>query len=583
MSRTVGSAVRHRRRAAAGAHRRPLRDREREARASWSAERLQRRSTAAAGCRSSTSRPTTRPTARRSTPTAGPGLTEGLRILRRVKDATGLPVLSDVPRRRRRSGPAAEVLDVLQMPAFLCRQTDLVAGLRPDAASRSTSRRGSSWRRATWATWSDKIALHGQSRRSSLTERGTSFGYNNLVVDFRGLADHAGARLSGGLRRHPLRPAPGRCGEPLGRRAPVRARCSRAPRWRRAWTPSSWRCTRTRTAPLADGRPLSDGPNMLRLDDLPRLLGASYPRRSAPGRAQRPPDGPRARLLRLAERVLRLEAESGARARGQASTSASWPRWSSSHRCRGRVIVTGMGKSGLIGRKIAATIASTGTPGLLPPSRRGRPRRRRHGGPGRRGPGAVELGRDRRGARGAARAQAARACRWSCSRVVPLPRWPTRPTSCSTWAWPEEACPMNLAPTSSTTAALAMGDALAMALLDLRGLGPEDYAALHPAGRLGWKALVQGARSHAHRRGRAHRRRDTPPMKEAIEEMTAKRLGMTTVVDAARAPRRHRDRRRPPAAPARTAPAAGPPGRRLHVTDSQTDRGRGSRRARRSR
>ena len=55
----------------------------------------------------------------------------------------------------------------------------------------------------------------------------------------------------------------------------------------------------------------------------------------------------------------------------------------------------------------------------------------------------------------------------------------------------EEACPMNLAPTSSTTAALAMGDALAMALLELRGLRPEDYAALHPAGALGWRALFR--------------------------------------------------------------------------------------------
>src|SRR5436853_6518292 len=56
---------------------------------------------------------------------------------------------------------------------------------------------------------------------------------------------------------------------------------------------------------------------------------------------------------------------------------------------------------------------------------------------------------------------------------------------------PEEACPMNLAPTSSTTAALAAGDALAMVLLELRGLRPEDYAALHPRGTLGWRALVR--------------------------------------------------------------------------------------------
>jgi arabinose-5-phosphate isomerase len=95
----------------------------------------------------------------------------------------------------------------------------------------------------------------------------------------------------------------------------------------------------------------------------------------------------------------------------------------------------------------------------------------------------------------------------------------------------EEACPMNLAPTSSTTAALAMGDALAMVLLDLRGLRPEDYAALHPRGALGWKALFRvGDLMHT---GEALPSvSEDATMKEAIEEMTAKRLGMTTVVDA---------------------------------------------------
>src|SRR5262249_42218441 len=106
----------------------------------------------------------------------------------------------------------------------------------------------------------------------------------------------------------------------------------------------------------------------------------------------------------------------------------------------------------------------------------------------------------------------------------------------------EEACPMNLAPTSSTTAALAYGDALAMALLEMRGLRPEDYAALHPRGTLGWPAC---ARDGAHR---PHR--DTRPgvtedalLKDAVEEMTRTRsrsvaageighaCGMTTVVD----------------------------------------------------
>jgi arabinose-5-phosphate isomerase len=96
----------------------------------------------------------------------------------------------------------------------------------------------------------------------------------------------------------------------------------------------------------------------------------------------------------------------------------------------------------------------------------------------------------------------------------------------------EEACPMNLTPTSSTTAALAMGDALAMALLDLRGVRAEDYAALHPRGSLAWKAL--GKVGDLMRTGEAVPVvRESASMKEAIEEMNAKSLGMTTVVDEA--------------------------------------------------
>jgi arabinose-5-phosphate isomerase len=94
----------------------------------------------------------------------------------------------------------------------------------------------------------------------------------------------------------------------------------------------------------------------------------------------------------------------------------------------------------------------------------------------------------------------------------------------------EEACPMNLAPTCSTTAALAMGDALAMALLELRGLRAEDFAALHPRGTLGWRTLVRVA-------DLMHQGDEVPIvatdvlMKDAIVEMTRKRLGITTVVD----------------------------------------------------
>ena len=95
---------------------------------------------------------------------------------------------------------------------------------------------------------------------------------------------------------------------------------------------------------------------------------------------------------------------------------------------------------------------------------------------------------------------------------------------------PEEACPMNLAPTSSTTAALAAGDALALALLELRGLRPEDYAALHPRGTLGWRALFRVADLML--MGDAVPIvPETTPLRGVIIEMTQKRKGMTTVID----------------------------------------------------
>jgi arabinose-5-phosphate isomerase len=96
----------------------------------------------------------------------------------------------------------------------------------------------------------------------------------------------------------------------------------------------------------------------------------------------------------------------------------------------------------------------------------------------------------------------------------------------------EEACPMNLAPTSSTTATLAMGDALAMALLEARGLRPEDYAALHPGGTLGWRALFRVA--DLMRTGdEIPIVREDASLKDVVEEMTRTRFGVTTVVDAA--------------------------------------------------
>ena len=238
----------------------------------------------------------------------------------------------------------------------------------------------------------------------------------------------------------------------------------------------------------------------------------------------------RERLLAMADRVLRLEAESIAGLRGRLDDRFVRA-VELMHGCRGRVIVTGMGKSGLIGRKIASTLASTGTPAYFL-----HPAEGVHGDIGMVAKDDLVLGLSNSGETDEVLAVLPAIKRLG----VPLILLTGSPASTLARqadvvldvGVPEEACPMNLAPTSSTTAALAMGDALAMALLDLRGLGPEDYAALHPRGALGWQSLFR-VRDLMHTGDALPVVSESATMKEAIEEMGAKRLGMTTVVDGA--------------------------------------------------
>ena len=241
-------------------------------------------------------------------------------------------------------------------------------------------------------------------------------------------------------------------------------------------------------------------------------------------------DAKRPDLRRLAERVLRMEAE---------AILGLIPKIDERFEravellrgCGGRVIVTGMGKSGLIGRKIAATLASTGTPAHFL-----HPAEGVHGDLGMVARGDVVLALSNSG-----QTDEVLAILPPLKRLgVPIVLLTGDPGSslarqCEVVldvSVPEEACPMNLAPTSSTTAALAVGDALAMALLELRGLRLEDYAALHPRGSLGWRALFRVADLML--TGDAvpmvpH----TTPLRDVIVEMTRKRKGMTTVTDGA--------------------------------------------------
>ena len=234
------------------------------------------------------------------------------------------------------------------------------------------------------------------------------------------------------------------------------------------------------------------------------------------------------RLLALARQVLEIEADAL-----RALAPKVDERFAAAVRmleaCKGRVVVTGMGKSGLIGRKIAATLASTGTPAYFL-----HPAEGVHGDLGMLARGDVLLVLSNSGETDELLAILPTIKRLA----VPIILMTGQPDSalgrvCEIVidvAVPQEACPMNLTPTASTTAALAMGDALAMALLDVRGLRPEDYAELHPRGTLGWRSLVRVADLML--TGDALPLvADDALLKDVVEEMTRKRKGMTTVVD----------------------------------------------------
>ncbi len=196
--------------------------------------------------------------------------------------------------------------------------------------------------------------------------------------------------------------------------------------------------------------------------------------------------------------------------------------------CEGRVVVTGMGKSGIIGKKIAATLASTGTPALFL-----NPAEGIHGDLGMITKGDVLIAISNSGETE------------ELNKILPLTkRLDVKLISLtgglnSTLAMisdvvldvgvKEEACPLGLIPTASTTAALAMGDALAVALLEKRGFKEEDFAFYHPGGTLGKKLLLKVE-------DLMHKGKDIPvvyedaSMKDAILEISSKKLGMTAVL-----------------------------------------------------
>ena len=200
--------------------------------------------------------------------------------------------------------------------------------------------------------------------------------------------------------------------------------------------------------------------------------------------------------------------------------------------CEGRIVVTGMGKSGHIGGKIAATLASTGTPAFFV-----HPGEASHGDLGMITSKDVVMAMSNSGETS------------ELLMIVPLinrlgaPLIVLTGNTQSTLAMEatvsldvsveKEACPLGLAPTASTTAALVMGDALAIALLEARGFSAEDFARSHPGGRLGRRLLL-----HV---GDVMRKDNRIPavgkntlLKDALVEITQKGMGMTTIIDESR-------------------------------------------------
>ena len=199
--------------------------------------------------------------------------------------------------------------------------------------------------------------------------------------------------------------------------------------------------------------------------------------------------------------------------------------------CTGRVVVSGMGKSGHVGGKIAATLASTGTPAFFL-----HPAEASHGDLGMVTRGDVVLAISYSGETVELltilplfKRMDARLIAMTGNPASTLAREADVHLDVSV---PAEACPLNLAPTASTTAALAMGDALAVALLKHRGFTEADFARSHPGGTLGRRLLLHVA--DVMRRGK-----DLPvvrpetPLTEGLLEMSRKRLGLTAVVDGA--------------------------------------------------
>ena len=418
----------------------------------------------------------------------GPGLQEGLRILEKARAVSGLPVLSDVHEIAQVSA-AAEVLDVIQIPAFLCRQTDLVQAAA--RAGRCVNLKKGQFLSPQEMRKVLEKALATGNRNILLTERGTSFGYNNLVVDFRSFAIMRSFDQPVVFDVTHSVQAPGGQGDRSGGDSQFIPHLARAG-----------------AAAGVDGfffevhdnpaKALSDGPNSLDLKTFPRLIEDILRIRSFSAE-----DFVTATAIHpsLATAIRVLEAEADAI----------------------RSLVDRLGEPFLRAVDLAAACSGkdcghgTGQVRNHLQEDRGNSQQHRIAGDfsARRGCAAWRLraaGPDDVVLAISKSGETAEVLQiLNVAKRLGLPVIAMVGDRDSTLAQfadvfldvsvAEEACPLGLAPTTSTAAALAMGDALAMALMERKGFGREDFASVHPAGSLGKKLLRVAELMH---RGECH-------------------------------------------------------------------------------
>jgi arabinose-5-phosphate isomerase len=232
-------------------------------------------------------------------------------------------------------------------------------------------------------------------------------------------------------------------------------------------------------------------------------------------------------ILETARRVLQIEADSVREQIGNLGAPFEHAVREIAE-MRGRLCVTGLGKSGLVGQKIAATLASTGTPAYFLHAAEAS-----HGDLGMLVEGDLVLALSYSGET----AEVVRLLEFARSRKIRTVAMTGVPGSAVakaadhvlSVAISREACPLNLAPTASTTAMLAVGDALAMVLSEKRGFGESDFAALHPGGELGRRFLK--VRDLMRTGDRIPRVASDTPMAETVHEMSRKMMGITAVAD----------------------------------------------------